>query len=121
APRLEFEVASIKPSVPAMPGGQVNVGVHVDGSQIRCNYLSVKDYVAIGYQLKYHQIVGPDWIAGERFDIAAKVPEGAGREKVPEMLQMLLADRFRMKSHTDTRDFPVYALVVAKGGLKIKE
>ena len=114
----EFEVASIKPSAPVVD--RVNVGVHVDGAQVRCTYLSLKDYIRMAYNVKDHQIVGPDWIASDRFDIAAKVPEG-GRDKIREMLQALLKDRFHMKFHNDTKEFPVYALGVGKGGPRMKE
>lgn len=116
----EFEVATIKPSTqPAM--GQVNVGVHVDGAQVHFTYRSLKDYIGYAYKVKAYQVVGPDWLESQRFDISAKLPEGAERAQVPEMLQSLLAERFRMKMHRETREFPVYGLVVAKGGPKMKE
>jgi uncharacterized protein (TIGR03435 family) len=116
----QFEVASIRPSGP--PGGDhMNVGVHIDGQQLRCTYLAVKDYIAAAYNVKIYQIQGPDWIGGERFDISAKLPAGATDEQVPDMIKALLAERFQMKFHRETKDFPVYGLVVAKGGLKMKE
>jgi uncharacterized protein (TIGR03435 family) len=121
ATRLEFEVASVKPSPPMTPGSNVSAGVHIDGAQVRCTMLALKDYIAIAYQLKHHQVVGPEWIAGERYDVVAKIPEGTKREQLPEMLQHLLADRFQMKSHREKRDFPVYAVVVGKGPLKLRE
>lgn len=120
-PRAEFEVASIRPSAPLGGGSQVNVGVHVDGAMVSCTALSVKDYIVAAYQVKFYQILGPEWIAGDRFDISARLPEGATRSQVPAMLQALLADRFEMKMHRETKDLPVYSLVVAKGGPKIKE
>jgi uncharacterized protein (TIGR03435 family) len=121
AARAEFEVASIRPSAPLGGGTQVNVGVHVDGAMVSCTALSVKDYMVSAYQVKFYQILGPEWIAGERFDITAKLPEGATRSQVPAMLQTLLADRFQMKMHRETKELPVYTLVVGKGGMKIKE
>ena len=57
----------------------------------------------------------------ERFDILAKMPEGATKEQVPEMLQSLLAERFGLTFHKEMREQPVYAPVVAKGGPKLKE
>lgn len=115
----QFEVASIRPSAP--PGvDRVDVGVHIDGQRISCTYLSVKDYVGMAYQLKNYQISGPDWVAGERFDIAATLPPGTTQKHVAEMMKTLLEDRFQMKFHMDKKDFPVYALVVAKGGAKLK-
>jgi uncharacterized protein (TIGR03435 family) len=118
--QAQFEVASIRPS--AGPGAErMAVGVHIDGARIRCTSLSLKDYITSAYNLKIYQVVGPDWIGGERFDVQATLPPGATAEQVPDMLKALLADRFGMKFHRETRDFPVYGLLVAKGGLKMKE
>ena len=118
--QAQFEVASIRPSVG--PGAErMAVGVHIDGARISCTSLSLKDYITSAYNLKIYQVVGPDWIGGERFDVQATLPPGATAEQVPDMLKALLADRFGMKFHRETRDFPVYGLLVAKGGLKMKE
>jgi uncharacterized protein (TIGR03435 family) len=117
--RLEFEVASIKPSPPI--NGQVNAGVKLDGAQIHARFLALKDYIQSAYKLKNYQVEGPPWLGSERFEIDAKLPAGATREQVPEMLQALFADRFDLKFHRETKDFPVYGLVVAKGGLKMQE
>jgi uncharacterized protein (TIGR03435 family) len=118
--QTQFEVASIRPSGP--PGGDhMNVGIHIDGARISCTYFSLKDYITAAYSVKIYQVSGPDWIGSERFDIAATLPPGATQEQVPDMLKALLADRFGMKFHRETRDFPVYGLVIAKGGLKMKE
>ncbi len=115
----EFEVASIRPSGPLTPG-QLGIGLHIDGAQVRCTYLSLNDYFGIAYKVKNYQVSGPDWITSDRFDINAKLPDGAGRDQVPEMLKTLLETRFQIKSHRDTKQFPVYALLVGKDGLKIK-
>jgi uncharacterized protein (TIGR03435 family) len=117
--RLEFEVASVKPS-PAQADSQVNVGLHIDGAQIHVSDVSLKDYIYMAYRVKNYQVVGPDWMAGARYDVDAKLPAGATRAQVPDMLQSLLADRFQLKAHHESRDFPVYALV-AGGPLKLKE
>jgi uncharacterized protein (TIGR03435 family) len=119
-PRAEFEVAAIKPSAPPA-AGQARAGVQVDGAQVHCSYLSLKDYIRFAYKVKDHQISGPDWLASARFDIAAKLPAGATRDQVPEMLKALLEDRFQVKVHRETKEFPVYGLAVTKGGLKMKE
>ena len=117
--RPEFEVASIRPSAPF--NGQVRLGVHIDGAQVRVTYLSLKEYLASAYRMKDYQISGPEWLGSTRFDIAAKIPEGTSRDRVLEMLQSLLIDRFGMKMHRDKKEFPVYGLMAAKSGLKIKE
>ncbi|HEY3840047.1 MAG TPA: TIGR03435 family protein [Bryobacteraceae bacterium] len=118
--RPEFEVASIRPAAPLVPG-DVGIGLHVDGAQVRIKSFSLLDYLCSAYRLKNYQVVGPDWIKAERYDISAKLPEGAAREQVPDMLKTLLQSRFQLKTHQESRPLPVYALVVAKSGLKLKE
>jgi len=114
----QFEVASIKPFV---PGGQVLGGVHVDGAQIRVAGLSLRDLLGMAYKIKATLITGPDWTATERFDIAATLPAGSTPAQLPEMMKALLTDRFHLKTHKDKKEFPVYALLVAKSGSKMKE
>jgi uncharacterized protein (TIGR03435 family) len=117
----EFEVASIRPSAQAGgPAAMLNVGLHVDGAQVRCTYMSLNDYIGIGYKLKNYQISGPDWLKSERYDISAKIPEGTSREFVTEMIRTLIESRFQLKSHREPKPLPVYALIVTKGGLKLK-
>src|SRR2546423_14861598 len=91
--RKEFEVASIKATGDQAPN-QLAAGVHIDGSQGRMTYLSLKDYIGIAYRMRLNQIVGPDFIGSQRFDIAGKLPEGGSQSDVAEMVQNLLADRF---------------------------
>lgn len=114
----EFEVASVRPSSDQV--SPVSAGVHIDGSQVRIVGLPLKLYVGMAFGLKPQQIVGPDWLGQPRFDIAAKIPDGAPRELVPQMIQALLAERFQMKSHREQKEFSVYALTVSKDGLTLK-
>ncbi|HUB82593.1 MAG TPA: TIGR03435 family protein [Bryobacteraceae bacterium] len=121
APRSEFEVASVKPSPPVQEGN-LNVGVHIDGAMVRCNFLTLINYLDMAYDVKDYQIIGPDWLVTEHFDIVGKRPEGVEGEKALRgMVASLLEDRFKMVMHRETRELPAYALVVGKGGLKIKE
>ena len=121
AARPEFEVASVKPSEPLV-NGRVSVGVHIDGAMVRCTYLSLANYLTMAYDIKDYQIIGPDWLTTSHFDIVAKRPEGIeGEKSLRAMVASLLEDRFKMVTHRETRDLPAYALVVSKGGLKIKE
>src|SRR5262249_11878874 len=114
------EVASIKPAADAQQA-QVAAGLHIDGSQVRITYLSLKDYIGMAYAVRPNQIVGPDWLGSQRFDIAAKIPEGAQQADVPDMLKVLLSDRFQLKTHREMKEFPVYVLEVAKTGAKLTE
>jgi uncharacterized protein (TIGR03435 family) len=79
------------------------------------------DYIAISYRVKNYQISAPEWMASERFDINAKLPEGGVAKQVPEMLQVLLEERFQMKMHRESKEFPVYGLVLGKGDVKLRE
>ena len=120
--RLEFEVASVKPSAaPGMASPSVSIGVRINGAQVHISSLSLKDYIRYAYRLKVYQVSGPDWLDGERFEIDAKLPAGGTRDQVPDMMQSLLADRFGLNFHRGSKEFSVYALVVANGGLKMKE
>jgi uncharacterized protein (TIGR03435 family) len=120
AARLEFEVASVKPAAPITAGPDVNIGVRIDNAQFRCNSYSLKDYVRFAYTLKPYQVEGPEWMASERYSVTAKIPEG-GTGHVREMVQTLLEERFKLKFHRVQKEFPVYALVVGKGGIKMTE
>jgi uncharacterized protein (TIGR03435 family) len=127
---LSFEVASIKPSGPLDPAaimaGKAHVGMSVDQARVEIGNANLMGLICAAYKVKPHQVAGnPDWlnagINADRFDILAKLPEGANKDQVPEMLQTLLAERFKLTLHHEKRDAPVYALVVAKGGPKLKE
>jgi uncharacterized protein (TIGR03435 family) len=83
--------------------------------------MTLRDYLGIAYRTKISNIAGPDWIASDRFDISATIPEGNKPAQIPEMFQALLAERFHLKIHREKRDFPVYALIIGKGELKLKE
>lgn len=113
-----FEVASIRATDPGTVGN--TVGLRVTGSQVRYGGLSLKDYIGLAYDMSPQQVFAPDWAASQRFEIAATLPPGATREQVPEMLRALLAERFQLRVRKETRELPVYALTVSRGGLNIK-
>jgi len=117
--RPEFEVATIRPSAPS-PEVTVTAGAHIDGAQVRWVSLTLKYFMATAYRVKQYQISGPDWISSDRFDISATIPAGVSTTQMPEMLQRLIEDRFQVKMHREKKDFPVYALEIAKGGLKMQ-
>jgi len=120
ATKLEFEVASVRPSASSSQN-QVTVGLHLDGSQARIFSFSLKELMARAYRVKAYQVSGPDWVGSDRFDLTAKLPAGATADQIPEMLQAVLLDRFQLKFHREKKDLPVYALVLAKTPLKLKE
>jgi uncharacterized protein (TIGR03435 family) len=117
-PKSEFEVASIRASGPINPG-DLGIGLHIDGAQVRCTHFTLTDYIGMAYKMKYYQISGPDSLRSDHYDIAAKLPEGAERSQVSDMIKNLLVDRFKLQFHKESKTMQVYGLVLAKGGLKL--
>ena len=114
-----FEVASVKPAPPPTPG-MIKVQMGGDPGMVDYRNVSLRTVIARAYGMKEFQISGPDWIETARFDILAKVPPNAPKGQVPLMLQNLLAERFKLTVHREQKVMPVYAMVVGKGGLKVK-
>jgi uncharacterized protein (TIGR03435 family) len=131
ASNLKFEVASVKQNksedfrnigMREMPGGKIsyaNVPLHI--------------LIGIAYDVPFQSsrlTGGPDWIRRERYDIEAAAPEGAippqatARERdmiLRSMLQNLLAERFQLVIHGETKELPVYAVIIGKRGLKLEK
>ena len=80
---------------------------------------SLASFISRAYRVRSFQISGPQWMNTTRFDIFAKLPGGASPDQVLEMLQTLLAERFRLVLHRESKEFPVYMLVVGKEGPKL--
>ena len=124
-----FEVATIKPSPPMDPakiaaalqaGGKMPIGANVEFLRAEYLYLDLRSLMSYAYGVKPYQITGPDWMATTRFDIVAKMPAGSKKEDAPKMLQSLLEERFKLTTHRTSAEHPVLALVVGKGGPKLK-
>lgn len=110
---VAFEAASIKVNKTGEAGG----GFGGRPDRIVVTNYTLRDIIRNAYGLQRYQIVGgPEWLAQDRFDINAKAPEGAPQAQLLTMMQTLLADRFRLRVHRDTRDVPMFALVVAREG-----
>jgi uncharacterized protein (TIGR03435 family) len=117
---LAFEVASIKSH-----RGEVvfSADPRIRGSRMIGTASTLADMVTVAYAVRYDQIAnGPGWINSDRFDIEAKAPGDVppAAEQARLMMQNLLAERFQLRLHRETRDLPVYALVVGKNGAKLK-
>lgn len=97
----------------------------VDGAICDIGAFSLRDLIRTAYEVKDYQISGADSLGSpldaQRFNIQAAMPEGATEKQVPQMLQALLAERFKLVVRRETKDQSVYALVVGKGGPKLKE
>jgi uncharacterized protein (TIGR03435 family) len=122
-----FEVASVKTAadpgrqpmfciIPCSPGERLTV----EGGRVDIRYMPLRKLIITAYRIKPYQLSGPDWMQQQHFDIMAKMPEGATAEQLPEMLQALLAERFKLASHRENKDVPVMALVVAKNGTHLE-
>ncbi len=130
APAPSFEVASIKPNNDSRPGRRI--GMLPTGFSTL--HASLKDIIGFAYGIKADdQLIGaPSWANSEYFDVEAKVSEAdieaakalsmdQRRNQLCLMVQSLLADRFGLKTSIETRELPVFALVVGNGGVKMKE
>lgn len=127
---VEFDVATVKPAAPLdlqrmaadiQAGKMPKLGPHVDASRAQFTYMSLKDLIVYAYAVKPYQVDGPSWLAEQRFDIEATIPEGSAKDQAPAMMQALLAERFKVTVHRDHEEHKVLALVVGKGGPKMKE
>jgi uncharacterized protein (TIGR03435 family) len=111
-----FEVASVKPSNPdAAPRLMRPVG----GGRFIASSVTLRELVnqAYGFLFDFQIDGGPDWQTSRRFDIQAKAADPAvGRNAMLPMLRAMLADRFQLKVHTEMRDMPIFALVIARDG-----
>ncbi len=119
-PPKEFEVASIKPSAPGGRGVRIQMA---PGGRLDVSNVTLKLLIQQAYGVKDFQISGgPGWINSERYDVVAKADRDIGKaEELRPLIQKLLADRFQLTIHRDTKELPVYALVVGKNGPKLKE
>lgn len=118
-----FEVASVKLAAEGRAGASRPgaPSANVDPGLVTYQKFSLKDLLIRAYGVKNYEVQGPAWIATERYDVSARVPEGVSADRIPAMLQNLLVERFRISMHWETRDEPVYALVAGKGGPKLKK
>lgn len=124
---LSFEVASVKPAAPLnrqrILSGEQHLGRKLDKARVEYSSVSVGELIATAYDIKSYQLAGPDWLQGggaPRFNIQAKMPDGATEAQIPQMLQALLSDRFGLKFHKESRERNIYDLTVAKSGPKLK-
>jgi uncharacterized protein (TIGR03435 family) len=110
-------VASVKP-VLEQPAGSA-AGLQISQRSARFSNVSLKDVVGFAFGMRMQQIVAPDWIGSVRFEIAGTLPDTFKQADMPAMLQALLEDRFHMRAHREMREFAVYGLEVAPGGIKL--
>lgn len=113
-----FEVASIKPSEPN-PVSSIWIGMDADPGMVHYTNISLRDCIRAAWRVRDFQIQGPDWIRDSRYEITAKLGAGT-KEQIPEMLQSLLEDRFKLSLDHGTKEQMVYALAQGKSGPTLK-
>jgi uncharacterized protein (TIGR03435 family) len=114
-----FEVASVKLNQSGRNPGSTSRS----GGQMVFENTSLRESIAIAYGIspdREYALSGPAWIGTERYDIVAKVAAEIPREQVLRMLQALLAERFHLRLHRESRNLRVYLLTVARTGAKLK-
>ena len=122
---LTFEVASVKPSAPPDPANPITMVpmmVPEAGGSIRATNLPLRLLIRAAYKVEDEQIIGgPPWQLSSKFDITAKPEDGAvaTEDALRERLKALLADRFKLKTHTESREMNVSALVLAHSDGKL--
>jgi uncharacterized protein (TIGR03435 family) len=124
APPVNFEVTSVKPSNPNATGpfGSIPMILPQGATGLTATNVPLRLLIRIAYGVQDFQIVGgPTWQTSSKFDIAAKAAEGTTKstEDLLPLVKGLLADRFKLKTHMETRELPTYALIVARSDGKL--
>jgi uncharacterized protein (TIGR03435 family) len=119
---LAFEVASIKPNT---SGDWRRAMGPAPGGRFTASNVPARDLIAYAYgvvlgDVGFRIVGGPKWIGEDRFDVNASVTGAWTPQQMSEMLRTLLADRFKLAAHHETRDLPIYALVAAAGGSRLR-
>jgi uncharacterized protein (TIGR03435 family) len=116
APHLEFEVASVKTN----KSGPAMMAMRTLPNSFNVTNVPLRLLITQAYRLSGYQMVGaPSWIDSERFDIVAKAPEGSRPDQTMLMLRGLLAERFKLRVHSETRETQIYALTLARNDGKL--
>jgi uncharacterized protein (TIGR03435 family) len=129
AQKPQFEVASVKPN---QSGSQFS-STNTNDGLFRAKNVTLRELILESFRLLDFQLAaGPDWISAERFDIEAKAESGAippagtpaenaARAEIQaKMMQSLLEDRFQLRSHRETKELPIFTLVLARDGPKLQ-
>jgi uncharacterized protein (TIGR03435 family) len=110
-----FEVASVKPNRTVATAGSMSRS----GGRLIFDNDSLRECIEFAYGIaagRDYELVGPAWLYSEKFDIAATFPAETSRGMVRRMLQTLLADRFNLKTHRESKKMKAFALLASKSG-----
>jgi uncharacterized protein (TIGR03435 family) len=108
----QFEIASIKPAAPDARGRWIRPS---PGGRVTISNMPLKELMTLAWRIQPYQIVGgPPWLDSAAFDISAKAQNTLKEGDLQLMLQSLIEDRFQLVHHRETRELPIYALVIAR-------
>ena len=120
ANRPSFEVASVKPNTSTGPG-PVRVGFPGNG-RFNVTNMPLRELIRFAYDVQPFQLTGgPGWIDNERFDVTATTDNNPGPAVMRQMLQSLLAERFTLVVHGETRELPTYDLLLNRSDGRLGE
>jgi len=120
-PAPAFEVASVKPAAPSSEGMRMRPNfITPTAGGVTILNTSLKGVVQWAYHLQAIQVLGPGWIDSNRYDIVAKSAVAASPERLRQMMQTLLAERFKLTFHRETKEMQAYVVTVGKNGHKLK-
>ncbi len=121
--RAAFEVVSIKPIPGPTPetiqDRTFRPGINIDASRVEITFTPIV-FLARAFKVNPDQIDAPDFARSQYFAVQATIPAGATSEQVPEMLQTMLAERFKLVYHREIREHAVTVITVGKSGMKLK-
>jgi uncharacterized protein (TIGR03435 family) len=117
-PAPSFDVASVKPSQHIV-GPDYNNQLTYSPSGFTARNVTLKRLIADAYGLQLNQVSGPNWLDQNEYEIDARAAGASTKEQMAPMLRGLLASRFNLVAHSETREMRVYELVVGKSGPKI--
>jgi uncharacterized protein (TIGR03435 family) len=123
----QFDAASIKLANAPLPGRAAKAmgmagRIETSAGRLSVRTATLQDLIEAAYSIEEYQLSGgPAWVKSERFAVEAKSTNPAGREELLLMLRPLLAERFQLSLHRETRQIAVYALEVAKNGPKFQK
>jgi uncharacterized protein (TIGR03435 family) len=117
-----FDISDVRVSAAATNPDTFASGGLLRGGRYDLRRATMLDLIRVAWGVDPDRVVGgPSWLELDRFDISAKAPASGAPEAVGPMLQALLADRFGLAVHNDTRPLPAYALRMGKEKPKLRE
>jgi uncharacterized protein (TIGR03435 family) len=117
---LSFEAASVRASQQSGRGAMRGGPGTSDPGQLLFTNVTLFNVLLRAYDVQSFQISAPDWLSTEKYNITAKVPDGATKEQCNRMLQNLLAERFHLELHHETRDLSGFELAMGRNGPRLK-